>query len=204
MSLPGDAADATAKVPDWIEGVREGDPEAAEALVAYLYPAVIQVVRRRLPERMDEEDAAQEVFLRLFRKLDQFRGGPESLVRWARRLAFTTCLNLIRHERRRPEVRWGDLGEGEALLLTGLATSTGESTASAEREAARELVGRLLATLPAADRWVIEMLELEERTVDEVRELTGWSGVGVRVRAHRARRKMQQALRRLMSLKEEP
>ncbi|MCB1126104.1 MAG: sigma-70 family RNA polymerase sigma factor [Verrucomicrobiae bacterium] len=202
MSLPGDPADA--QVPGWIAGVRAGDPKAAEALVMHLYPAVIQVVRRRLPDRLDEEDAAQEVFLRLFRKLDQFRGGPDSLVRWTRRLAFTTCLNLIRHERRRPEVRWSDLGEAETAVLARVVTPDWESAASAERESARELVGRLLAGLPAADRWLIEMLEIEERSVDEVRELTGWSGVGVRVRAHRARRKLQQAMRRLMNHQEEP
>jgi RNA polymerase sigma-70 factor (ECF subfamily) len=183
----------------WLDGTRKGDADAAEALVTYLYPAVIQVVRRRLPERMDEADAAQEVFLRLFRKLGQFRGGPESLIRWTRRLAFTTCLNLIRHERRRPELRWDDLEPAEAGALETLAAT---DAAVSDRLAARELLERLLATLPAVDRWLIEWLELDELSVAEVAERTGWSAVRVRVRAHRARRKLERAVKHLWNERE--
>jgi RNA polymerase sigma-70 factor (ECF subfamily) len=196
--MSGPASDPPpAAVQRWLDGTRDGDPAAAEALVNYLYPVVIQVARRRRPERMDETDAAQEVFLRLFRKLEQFRGGPESLIHWTRRLAFTTCLNLLRHERRRPELHWDDLPPAEAGALEALAAPEGDAGAAGDRRAARELLERLLATLPAEDRWLIEWLELEELSVAEVAERTGWSAVRVRVRAHRARRKLKRAVKLL-------
>lgn len=187
----------------WIEGARQGEPAAAEALVEWLYPAVIAVVRRRLPARMEAEDAAQEVFLRLFRKLHQFRGEPESLVRWVRRLAFTTCLNLLRHERRRPELRWSDLDESEARTLEAAASAEPDAATLADRHAARNLLRQVLDTLPAADRWLIEWLELEERSVAEVIRETGWSAVRVRVRAHRARRRLERALKQVLMERDE-
>lgn len=180
-----------------LTAVRAGDPEAAVALVERLYPVVMAVAHRRRPATMEPEDMAQEVFAKIFVALPGFRGSAASLEAWARRIAFTTCLNQLRHEARRPELRWADLTEAETAALESL-RHTEPSEEPAQRAAARGLVAQLLASLPAPDRVLLELIDLEQRPLEEVCRLTGWSRVNVRVRCFRARRRLRRVLKQLL------
>ncbi|HNQ73814.1 MAG TPA: sigma-70 family RNA polymerase sigma factor [Verrucomicrobiota bacterium] len=171
--------------------VRAHDDHAARELVERLFPLVLRTVRRHLPRRTQEEDLAQEIFVKLFTRLDQYtaRAGIP-FTHWVSRLAVRTCLDALRAERRRPEWRWSDLAEDEAawldFMLTDAATPP-DTTAAA----ARELVEKLLGQLPPDDRWVLLLLDLEQRSVKEIAQLTGWSRARVKIRAFRARRKLR-------------
>ena len=57
---------------------------------------------------------------------------------------------------------------------------------------------RLLGGLAPKDRLVITLMHLEGRTIEEVRELTGWNQAVIKVRAFRARAKLRKSLDRLM------
>ena len=59
---------------------------------------------------------------------------------------------------------------------------------------AKELLNGMLAQLSPKDRLLVTLLHLEERTVREIHELTGWSRPAIRVRAFRARAKMKKML----------
>jgi RNA polymerase sigma-70 factor (ECF subfamily) len=48
--------------------------------------------------------------------------------------------------------------------------------------------------LKPAERLVIDLLYLQERTVADIQEITGWSGALVKVRAFRARQKMKKIM----------
>jgi len=63
--------------------------------------------------------------------------------------------------------------------------------------AARELVAKLLEQLKPDDRLVIQMLDLEQKTLLEISQLTGWSTTLIKVRAFRARRKLQKLFEQL-------
>jgi len=56
---------------------------------------------------------------------------------------------------------------------------------------ARELVETMMARLKPAERLIITLLHLEERSVNEVSQMTGWSASLVKVRAFRARNRMR-------------
>jgi RNA polymerase sigma-70 factor, ECF subfamily len=174
-----------------LERVRQHDQDAAAALVEALYPQVIRIVRNHWAKPSDEEDLAQEIFLKVFSRLDQYeaRAGIP-LEHWVSRLAVRTCLDALRAKGRRPEVRMGDLPEEQRVWLDYL---TAEESAPPDSTAgsARELVGKLLSKLPPQDRLVITLLDLEEKSVKEISELTGWSQSLVKVRAFRARRKLR-------------
>lgn len=176
-----------------LDRVREGDPEAAHALVEHLYPQVIRIVRSHRPVRMAEEDLAQEIFLKLFSRLDQYRPRPEvPFEHWVSRLAVRTCLDALRAERRRPEIRWADFSSDELQWLEYLMAREEESKAPETPAAsARDVLDRLLAGLSDADRLVIRMLDLEQKSVREISQLTGWSQTWVKVRAFRARHKLR-------------
>jgi len=174
-----------------LERVRLHDQDAAAALVEVLYPQVIRIVRNHWAKQSDEEDLAQEIFLKLFSRLDQYeaRAGIP-LEHWVSRLAVRTCLDALRAKGRRPEVRIGDLPEEQQAWLDYLAADESAPPDSAAGSA-RELVGKLLAKLSPEDRLVITLLDLEEKSVKEISELTGWGQSLVKVRAFRARRKLR-------------
>ncbi len=174
-----------------LERVRREDQASARALVEHLYPLVIRIVRAHLPLRMAEEDLAQEVFLKLFSRLPQYleRDGIP-FEHWMARLTVRTCLDNLRAEKRRPETRWADLPEQEAACLDYMLCAQ-DSPPEASPSAAREVLDKLLEPLPPADRLVITLLDLEQRSVKEISVLTGWSVTLVKVRAFRARRKLR-------------
>jgi RNA polymerase sigma-70 factor (ECF subfamily) len=150
---------------------------------------VIRIVRARLPRRVAEEDLAQEIFLKMFTRLAQFQGNVP-FPHWVSRIAVTTCIDHLRAQQRRPEFRWADLSENEAEVLDALLTSENEVGAG-DAHAAHELLHKLLDQLKPDDRVVLQLLDLEQKTLVEVRELTGWNLTLIKVRAFRARRKLQ-------------
>lgn len=197
VASAADMAEAERDMTACLERVREHDEGAARALINHLYPLVIKIVRAHRSRRHDEQDLAQMVFVKVFNHLDQF-SGKVPLEHWVSRIAVNTCLNELRTEKSRPELRWADLSEIEAELLEK-SISSDAAPASSDQLAARELVGKLLDTLSPADRLVITMIDLEERSVSEVRQRTGWSSSLVKVRAFRARRKLRKQLDKILA-----
>jgi RNA polymerase sigma-70 factor, ECF subfamily len=178
-------------IKECVVGVRRQDSAAAHAFVEHLYPQVIRIVRAHLPRRCSEEDLAQEVFLKLFSRLEGYRELPGiPFEHWVSRLAVRTCLDSLRAERRRPELRWGDLAEETVTWLRYMVAGDYAAPHSSAA-AARESLALLLGQLPPADRFVITLLDLEERSVKEVSQITGWSVSLVKVRAFRARRRLR-------------
>lgn len=174
-----------------VDRVRQGDGDAARALVEHLYPLVIKIVRAHRPRRAAEEDLAQETFMKIFTRIEQYRGREGvPFEHWVSRVAVTTCLDALRAEKRRPEWRWADLGEGERAWLDYF---VGEQPAAAPPDdaAAREVVEVLLGHLSPADRLVLTLVDLEERSGAEVSQITGWSDSAVKVRTFRARQKLR-------------
>ena len=88
-------ADDTFDVTACLERVRQRDQTAARELVDHLYPLVIRIVRSHLPRRVAEEDLAQDVFLKMFTRLDQYKGAV-AFTHWVSRIAVTTCIDQLR------------------------------------------------------------------------------------------------------------
>jgi RNA polymerase sigma-70 factor (ECF subfamily) len=183
-----DDSDASALV----EAALRRDDEAARELVRRLYPLVAKIVGAHRPRRTAEEDLCQMIFIKMFQKLNQF-SGKVPLEHWVSRIAVNTCLNQIAAEKVRPELRHADLSEEEQAVVQNLAASS-EELAPDRRFASRQLVEHLLDLLKPAERLVIDLLYLQQRSVEEIRQLTGWSTSLIKVRAFRARRKMKDQL----------
>jgi RNA polymerase sigma-70 factor (ECF subfamily) len=177
-----------------LKGVKRRDEQAARQLVERLYPLVIKIVRAHGSSRLAEEDLAQEIFLKVFSRLEQYRG-EGAFEHWVARVAVGTCLNALRWQKARPELRWADLTDDEAQALT--AGLEGDEIPADRAVAARDLVEKLLECLSPPDRMIVRLLDLEERSVEEVSRLTGWGKSRIKVRAFRARLKLKQQLRKL-------
>lgn len=177
-----------------VAGALRDDEEAARALVQRLYPFVAKMVRSHRPQRAAEEDLCQMIFIKIFQKLGQY-SGTVPLEHWVSRIAINTCLNQIASEKVRPELRHADLSEEQVAVIENLAHTSDEVAPDAHL-AARDLVARLLERLKPADRLIIELQYLQEKSVEEIRALTGWSTALVKVRAFRARQKLKTLLSR--------
>jgi len=191
-ALPADAGAPREVAFDWrscLGLVRARDESAARELVYFLYPLVIKIVRYHLPRRTGEEDLAQLVFMKLFQHLDSFNN-QAPLEHWVARIAVNTCLNELRAEKARPELRWADLSEAEERVVEKLSSGP-EDLDPAQDYAARDLAEQLLGLLRPKDRLIVQMLHMEGCSVEEVHEKTGWSRVMIKVRAFRARQKLR-------------
>ena len=188
-------ADETFDLAGCLDRVRARDQAAAKALVEHLYPLVIRIVRAHLPRRVPEEDLAQDIFLKMFTRLAQYQGNVP-FPHWVSRIAVTTCIDQLRAQKRRPELRWADLSETEAEVLDNVLSDTRDETPS-DILSTRELVAKLMGQLKPEDRTVIQLLDLEQKSIAEISELTGWGQSMIKVRAFRARRKLQKLFKEL-------
>jgi len=180
-----------------ILGSRENPRRESDArqLVEKLYPLVIRIVRSHLPRRETEEDMAQEIFMKMFARLHQYRA-DRPFEHWVSRIAVTTCIDHLRAQKARPELRWGDLSSEQAECLdTCMADQP--ATHPPDTLAARELVHQLLATLNPQDRLILQWLDLDQIPVEEIRQRTGWGASFIKVRAFRARAKLRSKLQSL-------
>jgi RNA polymerase sigma-70 factor (ECF subfamily) len=179
---------------------RAGDESAFAEIVRRHSPRVFRTAGRFFRRREQVEEAAQEVFLKAFTELDSYEGRG-SLEGWLTRIATNTCLNLVRSAKRRPELSASDLSEDEgAWLEDRMAGAAVERQRSEERGmVAADLAERVLDTMSSDDRLVLMLMDGEEASVKEVAEATGWSESNVKVKAMRARRRMREAVEKLLS-----
>ena len=181
----------------WIQRIQEGHEPSARALIERLYPTVLKTVRCHLPRRTAEEDLVQVIYSRIFANLHQFSGAVP-IEHWVSRIAVNTCINQLKHEAVRRELRMSDLNEEEQAVVERLASTTEEPREDLSA-AARELVETLMTRLKADERLVVTLLYLEERSVKEISTITGWSVSLVKVKAFRCRHKMRRVWKTLLN-----
>jgi RNA polymerase sigma-70 factor (ECF subfamily) len=181
---------------------REGDESAFEEIMRRYSRRVFHYASKFFRQRSLVEEAAQEVFLKAFTELGSFEGRG-SMEGWLTRITTNTCLNLLRSSKRRPESTVSDLtGDESTWLDNNLAGAAMERHQASERSlAAADLAGRVLQGLTPEDQLVLTLIDGEDASVKDVVELTGWSESKVKVQAFRARRRMREAVEKLLRRK---
>jgi RNA polymerase sigma-70 factor (ECF subfamily) len=174
---------------------QEGDEAAAEELIRHLFPIISKIVRTHLPRRDDENDLVQEILMKTFAKLHQYKGDAP-ITHWVSRLALTTCLDRLRAQKIRPEVRVTDLTPDESEVFDA-AWRTGSSPDAGEAIAARDLVDKILSFLSPEERSLILMVDLEGRSLREISDATGWSVSKIKMRLFRVRPRLRQIIHKL-------
>ena len=178
-----------------------GDESAFAEIVRRYSPRVFSVASRFFRQRSLVEEAAQEVFLKAFTQLGSFEGRG-SLEGWLTRIATNTCLNMVRSAKRRPELTVSDLTDDESGWLDQQSAGVaGEQPSVENNVVAADLADRLLSVLSPEDQQTLLMIDGEQASVKEVAEATGWSESKVKVRAFRARKKVREAMEKLLSYK---
>ena len=160
----------------WIAAALGGDRSAFELLVKRYEHRVFRLAGRffRRPEEI--EDVAQETFLTVWRKLGTYRA-KAPFEHWLTRVCLNCC--YARFRKRRPE----DTG------FTDLEPAIEDRDPGTRIDARR-----LLASLEPEDRFVLQLLHGEGWSAAEIADKLGWSRSKVKVRAHRARRRLRARL----------
>lgn len=177
-----------------IKAVLAGDTASFEPLIKKYQPKVFSTARRYARLESEVEDIVQEVFLKAFSKLSSFRG-ESPFEHWLMRLAVRTCYDSLRAHQRNREHALTQISDEEVHWIETFAETPSTDTDAVN--AARELIHRIMQQLSPAARLVIQLLEIEEKTIKEISEITGWSVPVVKVRAFRARAEMKKLLARM-------
>ena len=160
-----------------IQATLAGDDGAFATLVGRYRHRIFGIAGRFTRNDHELDDVCQEIFIKVYRRLISYRADAP-FEHWLSRIAVRACYDLLR--RRRLD---------EPLVDIDIAIEDNIAPARA-----KELLDWALARLPAADRLVITLLELEEQPVCVIAELTGWSESNVKVRAFRARQRLKSIL----------
>jgi len=179
-----------------IRRVLAGETERFGVLVTRHQTRLFALARRYLRREEDVADLVQDVLVKAFSRLDSWRG-QAPFEHWLMRMATRACLDALRSQRRQREDSLSDLSVEENEWLDRHAASPDRGDHHAE--AARSLVRKVFEQLSPAHRLVLTLLELEDRSVKEISEITGWSQTSVKVRAFRARAEMKRVLSRLQT-----
>jgi RNA polymerase sigma-70 factor (ECF subfamily) len=178
---------------DWdheISKIKTGDNAAARRLVEFLYPFVVRVIYHKKPHTCDIEDIAQEVFMKVFTKIEQFRQ-ETSFENWVARIAINTCYDRLRQQRRRRVFSWSELPDDLAARCASSEEYSHEDAAHLFAKSERwALLERLIAQLGPDEQILVRYLDLEEKSIKEVSSLTGWGESKIKVSVMRARRKL--------------
>ena len=161
-----------------------GDDEAWRHLCRRHYPRVAGTLRKLGVRTADVEDAAQEVFIEVFRYLPRFRGEAE-LGTWLYRLCISRAHQLRRRARTREKLR--------RFLLLAPAQVTPEPLGLGEAEA-RRVIERALSALSEKQRAVFVLYELENVPGKQIAEILGCPEATVWRRLHEARRSFLAAM----------
>jgi RNA polymerase sigma-70 factor (ECF subfamily) len=177
-----------------IAAVLRGDVASFEPLVQRYQNRIFATARRYARRESEVEDIVQEVFIKAFQKLSSYRA-EAPFEHWLMRLAVRTCYDFLRTHQRNKETPLSEITDEEADWLEHFALKPEYN--SEDRAAAKEVIDKLLGQLSPSARLVITLLEIEERSVKEIAEITGWSVPLVKVRAFRARAEMRKCLARM-------
>ena len=168
---------------------RQGDDLAWEALVRRYQGRVYAVAYHFMRDREEARDAAQEVFIKIYRGLGSMREGDRFLP-WMLRLARNCCVDRLRRLKvRTPAV---EVPVEEAPQIVTAEPSPEDSSLA---DARHGLLYRAIARLGEKNREMILLREIQELKLEEIAEMLGLPLGTVKSRSHRARLELAKVVR---------
>ena len=161
-----------------VEAALAGNDDAFAELASRHKSRVFGIASRFAQNAAELDDICQEVFVQAYFKLRQYRR-DSPFEHWLLRITTHKCYDHLRKRRR-----------ATPSISVDVMLESGYEPAAPECAAPHPDLERLhaaLAELSPKERLVITLLELEDRSVQEIASLTGWSAGNVKVRAFRAR-----------------
>ena len=179
-----------------IRRVQQGESEAFGLLVERYQQRIFSVVFHLVRRRDEVEDLAQEIFFKAFRAIRSYNF-QSSFATWVSRIAVNHCYDYLRKVRSSRLSYYSEMPEESARALERKAESLPpHGLDHGEKITLRDFVGRLLERAPEDDRLILTLKELEDYSVEEIADLLKLKTSTVKVRLHRARKRMLEDLGR--------
>jgi RNA polymerase sigma-70 factor (ECF subfamily) len=166
-----------------LDACRRNEPGAFEELVERTHRQVFTLAYRLVGDRHEAEDVAQEAYLRVHRSLRSFRG-ESRFETWLYRVVANAAMTHLRRKG-----RFGDLlTEGQEIAEPRTSARTDEDGL------AEDEVRRALLALPLGQRTVVVLKDVYGFSCQEIADRIGVSEGAVKVRLHRARRRLKELI----------
>ena len=167
-----------------VTAAQQGDLRAFNQLVLEYQGLAYNVAYHILGNADGAADATQDSFLKAYRSINSYRGG--SFRAWLLRVLTNTCYDQLRARRRRPAQSLDD-GDSAAEWAAWLVDRSERPAEYAERRELGQLIQRAIHALPADQRTVVLLSDVEGLTYEEIADATGMPMGTVKSRLSRAR-----------------
>lgn len=181
-----------------VRATLQGDRNAFESIIRKYERLVFNIIYHYLGGSDQVEDLAQDVFLRVFEKLDTY-DPDRPLKAWVGRITANLCIDELRRRKRDRTLNLSDLEiEGQEGLQTLLEkNATGSTVTEEDTRRSLRLLRSAMNGLSPGERMAFVLHELENLGYPEVAQMMGTSQLAVRIRVSRARKKLQLKLEAL-------
>jgi RNA polymerase sigma factor (sigma-70 family) len=179
-----------------VQQVINGNSNAFRYLVAKYQRLVAHVVGRIVQSQDDLEDISQEVFIKVFKTMKQFRGDSK-LSTWIATIAYNTSITHLRKQKRRSELSYH-----EEPKLISMEVDPGLNQKLVEKEEVKRYLLKLVETLPVHYRTVLTLYHLEEFSYREIVEITGMPEGTIKSYLNRARMLLKGKMEKIARLEQ--
>ncbi len=162
-----------------------GKSRAFSALVQKYQQRMYWHIRKMVIEHEDADDVLQEVFVKVYRNLDNFREASQ-LYTWIYRIATNEALTHLNKKKKRQALSYEDVNQELANNLVSSSYVSGDEIQLKLQKA--------LLTLPDKQRLVFNMKYFDDLKYDEIAEITGTSVGALKASYHLAVKKIEQYL----------
>ncbi|MEZ5105031.1 MAG: RNA polymerase sigma factor [Draconibacterium sp.] len=176
-----------------VQQILNGNSNAFRFLVSKHQRLVVHVVSRIVQQQEDLEDICQEVFIKVFKKLKDFRGDSK-LSTWIATIAYNTSISHLRKGKNDAH----SYDEQPGLILGEVDESLNQKIV--EREEAKKYLLALIEKLPVQYRTVLTLFHLEEFSYKEIEEITGMPEGTIKSYLSRARNILKEKLVKITEL----
>ena len=177
--------------------VLAGNQNAYAKLVRQYEGKVRGYCAAMLSDSTQAEDAAQEVFIKVFYALDKFRGNS-SFSTWLYRITVNHCHDTLRKIIRRKAESWEALLEKEGDKIEKMFSAPAAGVTNLEQQ---ELLHKILSQLPEKSREIIILREKEGLSYQEMADTLECTVDAVKARLKRARQELEVKVRHLLATK---
>jgi RNA polymerase sigma-70 factor (ECF subfamily) len=180
-----------------IASARKGDARAFNQLVLLYQTRVYNLAYRILGDRDAAADATQDAFISAFKAMGRFRGG--SFKAWLLRIVTNACYDQLRSKQRRPADSLEDLPVDQDHIRY-LRDPSEQPDEYVERRELNDMIQRGIQTLPAEQRIVVVLSDVQGMSYQEIAQITDLSLGTVKSRLSRGRAKLRDYLLRQREL----
>jgi len=176
---------------EWIRRTQRGDGDAYALLIERYQRRTFSLVYRMVGRREEVEEVAQEVFVKAFLAIGSYHF-EASFGTWLMRIAINHCYDHLRRRRASRLTYFSEMSNESQQNVEAGAESQQASGSQLELDLQnRELAQKLLERASPDDRVILTLKELEDLSVEEIAALTKLKPSTVKVRLHRARKRLQ-------------